>query len=116
VRTEDWLSVGPDAPAKACAIIKADVGCAGVPEDVAETMGPRRLARSGLRDRVGFEIKRRRSPRARLNGVGGTVTVESWRSTVFNVGTTGPGGRYDPAVTSWLVQFGQRTALMGISV
>jgi hypothetical protein len=36
--------------------------------------------------------------------------------TVFNVGTTGPGDRYDPAVTSWLVQFGQRTALMGISV
>jgi NAD(P)-dependent dehydrogenase (short-subunit alcohol dehydrogenase family) len=38
VRTEDWLSVKPEAPAKACAIIKADVGWAGVPEDVAETI------------------------------------------------------------------------------
>jgi len=30
--------------------------------------------------------------------------------------STGKRVLYEPAVTSWLVQFGQRTALMGISV
>ena len=86
------------------------------PEDVAETIVHVAWPEAGYATRVKVEIKRRRSPRARPNGVGGTVTVESSRSTLFNVGTMGPGGGYDPAVTSWLVQFGQRTALMGISV
>jgi hypothetical protein len=44
--------------------------------------------------------------------VGGFAAVARTDSTDTSTGRV----LYEPAVTSWLVQFGQRTALTGISV